>query len=136
MGSISELRLGPICFGHVKNGVDPQLMTMFRESDLSTRMTDKDGLKLIRATGGEFLEDNELITVVEYACPAWVARDRLDLMGFTRQVAEKAFRLGIKEQIQRQRRMIVICGNGLAKDYFEEKLSVVSDLTIESWLDV
>jgi len=85
VGSYSELWLGSFYLGSVKNAIDPLIMTIFRESDKRIAETTRAQLRLESFDVDE-LEENKSITLVQYACSAPIARDRLELIGFTHEI--------------------------------------------------
>lgn len=130
MGSYSELRLGSFYLGSVKNEIDPLIMTIFRESDKRIAETTPAQLGLERFDVDE-LEENESITLVQYACPAPIARDRLELMGFTHEVAEVGFYQGLKAEIALYEEWVQDPQHG---DIFKGKLQVLRELNLHNWL--
>ncbi|MFC1909684.1 HEPN/Toprim-associated domain-containing protein [Chloroflexota bacterium] len=129
MGSYSELRLGTFILGSVKDDIDPRIMTLFRNSDKRINQ-----LTPARLTEHGFdideLEENEIPTVVQYVCSASVARDRLELMGFTREVAEAGFNQGLKEEVARYEEWV----QSSRVDVFKETLQVLRELSLDNWL--
>lgn len=83
MGSYSELRLASLYLGSVKDEVDPLLMTLFRETDKHILPTATRDIELVHDYALEDLDEDEVVPVVQYVCSASVAKDRLDLTGFT-----------------------------------------------------
>ncbi len=129
MGSYSEVKLGSLRLGSTKDGYDPYLLSLFQESDK----------RIVDSTLGECGlygevdqgEEDESITLVQYVCSGSVARDRLELMGFTRSVAEKGFRVGLKSEIEKLEEW----SHSSLGDVFEETLDVLRHLTLEQWQD-
>ena len=76
----------------------------------------------------DYDEDNPF-THVEYRCTASVARDRLDLKGFTHEVAEASFKAGLKDEIHRYEEY-----STRSPGIFDESLRVLRSLTVKSWL--
>lgn len=127
MGSYSELRLGSFELGLVKNEVDPIIMTLFRETD--KRVIDISPAQFTEyGFDVEDPEEDETISIVQYVCPVSVVKDRLELMGFTREVAEVGFKLGLNEEIARYKEYIQ------RSDLFRDDLNVLQELSIEAWL--
>ena len=111
-------------------------MWIFRPSDkLMERIDRRDRERLAKYVMEEYVdeydEDNPF-TRVEYRCSAAAARDRLDLKGFTYEVAEASFKTGLRDKIQRceevAKRVTRIPG------LFDEELQVLRSLTVEDWL--
>ena len=101
MGSYAKLRLGSFHIGSTKDGIDPSIMTLFRESDKRVVEATSAHLELQHSFSVDELGDNDSITIVQYACSTTTARDRLELMGFTRELAEAGFYQGLKTEITR-----------------------------------
>jgi len=99
MGLYSYLSIRPFDICDDKGDVNPLLMTLFRERDKRVvKMTLREAEKYGYAAAEDDQKDEEM-TLVHYACPAFVAKDRLDMMGFTREVAEAAFNAGRRAAI-------------------------------------
>jgi hypothetical protein len=73
------------------------------------------------------------ISVVRYSCPAFVAKDRLELMGFTLDVALAGFKHGLSQEIAFYEKLAEKYRGG-PLDYFNENLQVLRELDPESWL--
>lgn len=129
MGSYSELKLGSFYIGSIKNAIDPFLMTLYREADKRINVVATNEVELEHKYGLEDLEE-ENVTLVQYVCQAAVVRDRLELMGFTREVAEAGFQKGIQEEIERYKEY----ANKKHGDVFKEHLAILQNLTLEKWL--
>ncbi|MDT0632925.1 HEPN/Toprim-associated domain-containing protein, partial [Rubrivirga litoralis] len=128
MGSYSEIKLGALSLGSVKNGYDPYLLSLFQESDK----------RLVETTLGECGlygevdegEENDPITLIQYACTVPVVRDRLELLGFTRSVAEKGFEVGRSAEVDRLEEWSRRDSYG---DLYAETLSVLRQITLDQW---
>src|SRR5918996_635209 len=133
MGSYSQLRLGSLYLGWEKNDIDPGIMKIFRESDKRIVLADRTQLGELQRQMSYGIGGYEPVTLVLYACSALAARDRLDLMGFTRKVAEAGFYQGLQKNIARiafyEER--VPGGRG---SIFKERLQLLRELTLEDWL--
>ena len=139
MGSYATLTLGSLELGASKNEVDPGLILFFRPSDkLIERIDRKSREQLAKYVEKEYIDnydEDNLFTRVEYRCAATVARDRLDLKGFTYEVAEASLKAGIEAKIQ-QYEWYLKCEPYLTHNpnAFDKELHVLRSLTIESWL--
>lgn len=132
MGSYSELRLASLYLGSVKDEIDPLLMTLFRETDKRISHFAIRDIELVHDYALEDYDEGETVPVVQYACSASVAKDRLDLMGFTAEVAELAFNLELKDQIERHE---VYAARHYGA-FFSGTLEILRELTAEKWLAV
>lgn len=130
MSSYSELTLGAFHLGSERNDVDPNIMAIFRESDKRITSVDRSQPELLRKYVEDDYDEDDPVTIVQYACSAKVARDRLDLMGFTRSVAEASFSQGLQEKIDSYDRPIPRS----LKDSYEEKIQFLRTLTVRDWM--
>ena len=133
MSSYATLSLGPAKLGQTSDYIDPGIMWIFRPSDkLVERIDRRDREQLAKYVMEEYLdeydEDNPF-TRVEYRCAARVARDRLDLKGFTYEVARASFATGLKDKIQRYEELVK-----RTPGLFDEDLRVLRSLTVENWV--
>ena len=137
MSSYAELTLGTLSLAASRNGVDPDLIWLFRQSDKTVEQIDQRNPKqLAKYIMEEYIEqydENNPFTCVEYRCSAAQARDRLDLKGFTREVAESGFKAGLRNDIEGLRKSQTLCNS--SRDIFSEELDFLSALTIEDWLN-
>jgi hypothetical protein len=76
-------------------------MTLFRESDKRISPSANGEIELVHDYALEHFDEDEVVPVVQYVCSASVAKDRLDLMGFTTEVARLAFEQELKDDIER-----------------------------------
>ncbi len=134
MGSYAELRLGSFYLGSTKDDVDPQIMTIFRESDKRIVKTTPAQLELVRSFATDELEENESVTLVQYVCAAPLVRDRLELMGFTREVAEAGFYRGLKEDIAHYEEWVEGSHGDEFKNFLKETLQTLRELSLDNWL--
>ena len=148
MSSYAELTLGTLSLAASRNWVDPDLIWLFRQSDKTVERIDQRNPKqLAKYIMEEYIEQydkNNPFTCVEYRCSAAQARDRLDLKGFTREVAESGFKAGLrndiaglKNDIERLRKSQTLFNSSrdVFRDVFSERLDFLSALTIEDWLN-
>ena len=137
MSSYAELTLGTLSLAASRNGVDPDLIWLFRQSDKTVERIDRRNPKrLAKYIMKEYIEQydkNNPLTCVEYRCSAGQARDRLELKGFTREVAESGFKASLRNEIEGLRKSRVLFNS--SHDVFGESLDFLSVLTIEDWLN-
>lgn len=93
----------------------------FRDRELLSKYVEDDYI-------GEYNEDRQF-TLVEYRCTASAALDRLELKGFTYEVAEKTFALGLKKEILRLEDF-----SSRYPNYLCDELQVLRSLTMQTWL--
>ena len=137
MSSYAELTLGTLTLAASRNGVDPDLIWLFRQSDKTVERIDRRNPKrLAKYIMEEYIEQydkNNHFTCVEYRCSTAQARDRLDLKGFTREFAESGFKAGLRNEIEGLRKSQTLFNS--SRDVFGERLDFLSALTIEDWLN-
>src|SRR4051812_12682509 len=103
MGSYSTLKIDGFALYSDKDDVNPTVMRVFTDTDKCIRDPLPQGL----LTGADSVdadlssEDGGPGTIVEYSVSLRVARDRLEVMGFTLDEARRAFDEGLREEIER-----------------------------------
>ena len=134
MGSYATLRLGSQTLGVTKDEVDPGLMWLFRPSDKHVERIDaRNRSRLAEYVNDEHIDDydeDHPFIVVQYRCTPSAARDRLELKGFTRRVAETAFCSGLRNTIRNLERL---ADRGHRK--LDDTLILLRSLTIDEWLN-
>ncbi len=128
MGSYSELKLGVFYIGSIKDEIDPFIMTLYREMDKRVKFVSKSTAESQGNYDTEGVEEDE-IEIVQYVCPAHVIRDRLELMGFTEEVAEAGFNKGLQNEIEQFEGYL----NKSYGDVFQETIQLLKELTLEKW---
>ena len=130
MGSYAELRVDGFYLGGTKNDIDPAVMTLFRESDRQMSRSLAAEFRSERGSQRSYeFEDDESIDFVRYTCPVAHAIDRLELAGFTRQVAADGFARGLAEEVAFNERF--------RRDYpdlLDDELAVLQGLDLDSWI--
>ena len=139
MSSYATLSLGSLELGSTRNEIDPGLIWIFRPSDKRTRRFDRRNRRQLAKYVEEDLideyDESNPFTSVEYRCTVSAARDRLELKGFTYEVAEANFQRELEGDIQRYEGYISdskLSGRSLI---FEERLQILRSLTVRSWLE-
>ena len=134
MSSYARLSLGSLELGASRNDIDPALMWIYRPSDKRIERIDRRNRRqLARYVDEDYIDEfdeSNPFTIVEYSCTAAAARDRLDLKGFTYEVAEETFKRELDAEIRR-------C-EGYLKDerfthLYEEELPLLRSLTVQDW---
>ena len=139
MGSYATLFLGSLVLGETKDDIDPGLIWIFRPSDKRTERIDRRNRRqLAKYVEEDFIdeydESNPFISV-EYRCTAAAAKDRLDLKGFTFDVAEADFERELEASVRHYEGYIRDRYLPSISHIFEEKLRVLRTLTVCSWLE-
>ena len=137
MSSYAELTLGTLSLASSRNGVDADLIWLFRESDKTVKRIDRrNPTQLAKYIMEEYIDQydkDKPFTCVEYRCSAAQARDRLELKGFTHEVAESGFKAGLSNEIELLRKIQAVSSS--SRDVFSERIDFLSGLTIEDWLN-
>ena len=114
-------------------------MWTFRPSDKRTERIDRRHRRqLARYVEEEYIDEydeSNPFTIVEYSCTAVVARDRLDLKGFTYGVAEARFKKEIDLAVERYEGYMQEEERSYISELYEERLQVLRTLTFGSWWD-
>ena len=139
MGSYATLFLGSLVLGSTKDDIDPGLIWIFRPSDKRTERIDRRNRRqLAKYVEEDFIdeydESNPFISV-EYRCTAAAAKDRLDLKGFTFDVAEADFERELEASVRHYEGYIRDRYLPSISHIFEEELRVLRTLTVCSWLE-
>ncbi len=139
MSSYATLSLSSMELAATRDDIDPGLIWMFRPSDRHIERIDRrDRRRLARYVTDEYVDEydeSNPFTIMEYRCTAAAARDRLDLQGFTCEVAEAYFEKELEsaardnEESKKDQRLTRIA------HIFEERHRVIRKLTFSSWLD-
>jgi hypothetical protein len=149
MGSYAHLLTGSLVVLSTKNGVDPFVVSLFRESDKQKIEADQDYEDPRKRTGGDLLlsfsrdyypGDEEYEDEGALHPPYWCyfiyareARDRLELMGFTRSKAIGVYEECIAEyrkRIEGRYQYLV-----LPQEKYEREMSLLKDATFEKWTE-
>ena len=132
MSSYAKLMLGSLELGVTRNEIDPGLIWLFRPSDKHFECIDWRNRELLsQYVQTEYLDDydeDNQFTLVQYRCTVAVARDRLDIKGFTYDVAKAGFEAGLRNDMQRLREY------SIRSNAFNERLQLLESLTLQDWL--
>ena len=146
MSSYSTLNIGPLQVDSWKNDIDPAIMMLFVQSD---KRISPISLEQWVAEDGEEEDWSEDRCEVKYICTASEMRDRLELRGYTRPVAEESFRIGIQRRIKELTEALELSKDLLAKHaidspdphYLQQKemerrtLEILKTMTPGAWVD-
>jgi len=105
-------------------------MTVFTERDRFTHQSNGELNDVVSAAdeGGD-AEDEDANTSIGYFAPAWVIRDRLEVMGFTLAAAKEVFEQGISMRIAEIRD-----SNAESDEFENDEISVLETLSFDAWL--
>jgi hypothetical protein len=128
MGSYSELKLGIFYIGSIKDAIDPFIMTLYRETDKYVKVINKSAPELQDSYDMDGVDDEEIV-LVQYISPASVICDRLELIGFTKDVAEAGFHKGLQLEVERFAGYV----NKAYGNAFQETFQLLKALTLDEW---
>jgi HEPN/Toprim N-terminal domain 1 len=128
MGSYAQLKLGSFRLSFDKNDINPLIMTLYRESDKHVFKGTAKQLKLKQKIDidEDDYPENYKITIMKYSAPVSAIRDRLDLMGFTRKIAETDFYTSLKQKIDEY--------ESWGWTSSKRELRILHQLNLESWI--
>jgi hypothetical protein len=131
MGTYTELTVASYPIVYSKSAVEPQVMTLFRESDrrVFTRLISERNVLVWGEP--EDSDQTQTETAVEYSCETGKIIDRLDVMGFTLRRAREDFELGRKRELEKFE-------SWAAEDndnkWFAEEQDFVKNLTFDGYV--
>ena len=129
MSRDAELTLGSLRLGSSRNDINPGIMALFQSTDKQVEIVGPETARVAEEYVGDDYPDDEIVPMVKYVCSARAAKDRFDLMGFLRQVAEAGFHQGLLEEVARFEDLAERSG-----DLFGQSLEVLRELSVEEWL--
>ena len=139
MASYATLSLGSLVLEVTRNDVHPAVMWIFRPSDKHAEQVDNRNRHVLeKYVDEDFIDEydeNNPFTRIEYRCTARAARDRLDLKGFTCEVAETSFNTALESTIQYYEGWKSDKNLSRFSGLVEEKLRILRVLTFSSWLE-
>jgi hypothetical protein len=130
MGSYSSLYVAGQHLGSTKNDLDPSVMLLFRNHDRCE--------VVLRPGTPEYLayfsmpEPGEKRVPVEqrqivYRTTCSVVKDRLELLGFTRDASSRAFSVAVERELAEL--------SARNEPFWQDRIATLSELTPESWLE-
>jgi HEPN/Toprim N-terminal domain 1 len=140
MGSCSTIYVGNFEIDSDKNDVNQFFLSIFQESDKKiTKVTRENKELFSKYYDIDGLEKDEILSfeLIQLVCPVGVVLDRLDLLGFTKEVAEKGFEEGVKVELekiieQKEYYLSKYPSEELHKNYLE-KFDVLNSLNFVKW---
>lgn len=132
MGSYSSLEICGYPLWSTQYGVEPMIMTIFRESDkqiFERRIADRN--PLVWGVDNEAGDDTE--TVYQYSICVEHAAQRLDIMGFTLDKAREQFDEGVKARIDDIASELSV--PEILRLEREKEARLLSQYTFEKWMD-
>ena len=139
MSSYATLSLGSFELWVTRNEVDPGLMWIFRPLDKRIERIDKrDRRRLAQYIVEEYIDEYDErnpFSIVEYTCTTAIARDRMDLKGFTYEVAEAIFKKELEADAQRYEGYLEWERTPYVSNLWEERLALLRHITLGRWQD-
>lgn len=141
MGSYAECWLGDLHVGSSRNEIDPYLITLFRPLDKVVLSYPFHRLPSILEDYRESLEEDRELKLLYYQIPVNVARDRLEVLGYTLSTVEEAFREWAKSthagKIEAMRGWAERDPEtkNLLADHYSADAKILESLTPRSWID-
>jgi hypothetical protein len=132
MGNYAECWVGPILVGSTKNDFDPSLMQFFRDTDRVTLPLKDLPSELVRSRWFDNVKNDEDVTSFFYKAPVRVVRDRMNLRGYTLEVAAPALTMDLRRQAARLRSFIDEGPNTRAM--FEKQAQMLQSADAAMWL--
>ncbi len=137
MGSYADLTLGKLFLADTKNRIDSDLIWLFRPSDKCIEHIDRRNRnQLAKYIMDEYIDDYDEqnpYSLVKYRCKASVVRDRLNLKGFTLEVAEAAFNAGVKYRVRWLENFVHLSPS--LTEAVDEELRILNSLTVTDWIE-
>ena len=137
MASYATLSFGSLELWSTRDDFGSELALIFRPSDKHTeQIGQRDRQRLEKYVDDDFADEYDEgnpFTVVEYRCTAAVARDRLDLQGFTYEVAEAHFERELEASIRHSEEFIREGRYPNLTDVLEERIRIMRTLTTSKW---
>lgn len=132
MGSYAECWLGSLYVGSTKDDIDDSILQLFRATDkMHSRCLSKDwphpGRRWVSSS-----EPEEEVDVVYYSVPASVARERLDLQGYTLSTAKEAFMKYIRSEVE-QWSNFQTENTGLRK-HWDARIDLLKSIDVNKWM--
>jgi HEPN/Toprim N-terminal domain 1 len=141
MSSYSTLSVDDFELYSIRNEVDPTVMRLFSEDDKRVRLPPPQGQPHGAASTdairpGEEEDWEEAVPTVEYTISLQVARDRLEVMGFTLPYVRQAFAEGLAEALEGLNTSHLSSDptSELLRQLYLEQEALLSTLTFDSWL--
>lgn len=131
MGAYAACWLDDYLVGATRKGVDPGLMDLFRANDRIVVTEKGSQLPLpLRHWAREFADDQTL-SVVYYRTSVSIARDRLEIAGYTLATAREAFASTVKGEIADLEARV---SGEQGAEWHREELAKMRRLQVDEWL--
>lgn len=141
MGSYAECWLNDFLVGSSKNDIDPDLISLFRESDKVVLSGPSPELPHHLHHHLNSLEEDDHLRIVYYEAPVDIVRDRLHVMGYSLSTSKQAFREWIRGELghitesMQNWEMKDSTSKALMVEYYQGEIEVLSALTPDMWIE-
>lgn len=129
MGNYAECWLGSFYVGATKNDIDDGFMQFFRPADKHVLRGKMENLPFQMRRWAEYVEKEDDITVVFYQCSGNSLRSRLELKGYSQDVAQKAFAMGLRAEIDNRSSY-----DDRYKEIFGPTTDLLRSIDVEQWV--
>ena len=136
MGSYSTIYVGNFEIDSDKNDVNPFFLSVFQESDKRITTVTRENEELFsKYYDVDELEEDEILSfeLIQLVCPVRIVLDRLNLLGFTKGVAERGFQEGLKVEIEKIKNYTPKHPAMDLSDFYSEKYKILKSLNFEEW---
>src|SRR4029077_21274237 len=132
MGSYAECWLGTFYVGSTKEYVHPGLIGLFRSGDKQIVRDKKQSMPFPMRHWLRHIECDEDVSSVFYRAPIQIVRERLELKGYSLEVAKSAFKLSCRHRAQECEDREYY--NSSAKKHFTERAERLRSLKPDEWI--
>lgn len=130
MGNSSSLYLDGFHVVSTKEGWEPEAMTLFTEADKIV-LPYKEAVEIDEGEDEDYLPEYYFA----YSTSVSFVKDRLEFMGFSLNKACGIFREGLLEEVEEYKKIIETTQYEMLKDRYTFHISVMQDLTLDTWLE-
>ncbi|HYR88452.1 MAG TPA: HEPN/Toprim-associated domain-containing protein [Terriglobia bacterium] len=131
MGSYCQLTCGGLYIGSSKDNIDPLVMTLYREGDKHVRRLVAGTPEYEKYYEAADLDDEVERMQVTYEITAAVARDRLEVMGFTLETVRRAFVAAVHRRLSELEEWAA----DDSRDLWTDDIDFFRRLTPDTWLE-
>lgn len=136
MGSYSTIYVGNFEIDSEKNFGNSYFLSIFQESDKRITLVTRENKELFsKYYDIDELEEDELpsFELIQLVCPVGIVLDRLDLLGFTKEVAERGFQESLKVEIEKIKNYKPEHPAIDFSESYSEKYKVLKSLNFKKW---
>lgn len=130
MGSYADYWLGNFNLGSTKNDVAQDVMLLFQPSDKIITTTKNRNIPSQLRNWADYYEEDEELDIIYYSAPLKNIKDRLELSGYTLDVAKKAYNISLNKEIDNYKEYASSPNGTILK----KTLRVLEEINLENWL--